>query len=124
VVLPRVPILETDASERPIKIADQPAQHIFCAKLPAFHLFWSSQLIMSGARTRKQTAMAAKEAHTGSKNGAAILGDSGNGSAHGPSDVDTGDDYPRENIFLFWPNLIGMHFYPATTSKCLWCFRC
>ncbi|KAF7541227.1 hypothetical protein G7Z17_g11994 [Cylindrodendrum hubeiense] len=29
----------------------------------------------------------------------------GNGTAH--QDADTSDDAPRENIFLFWPNIIG-----------------
>lgn len=42
----------------------------------------------------------------------------GNGTAHHASDA-SGDD-ERENIFLFWPNIIGM---PQPYLHCAVCIR-
>ena len=55
---------------------------------------------MNGVRSRRQAADKKGAAANGKTNGGA------NGHA-GASAED--DDYPRENIFLFWPNVIGMY---------------
>ncbi|KAK3933725.1 CDP-alcohol phosphatidyltransferase-domain-containing protein [Diplogelasinospora grovesii] len=60
---------------------------------------------MSGAKTRRQTAMAAAAEKQEAAGTQKVVVENGNGSAHLKSnDV---DDYPRENIYLFWPNIIG-----------------
>lgn len=75
---------------------------------------------MSGARTRRQAALAAAAA--ADETSTATTNDSpapepaaeqkiltnGNGEAHGAATETTGASGPHENIFLFVPNLIGM----------------
>ncbi|KAF7857014.1 hypothetical protein EAF04_009774 [Stromatinia cepivora] len=57
---------------------------------------------MSSVKTRRQTAAASTPSTpTPAAREQAIM--NGNGSAHKSEEV----DYPKENIFLFWPNVIG-----------------
>ncbi|QSZ29482.1 hypothetical protein DSL72_003996 [Monilinia vaccinii-corymbosi] len=57
---------------------------------------------MSSVRTRRQTAAASTPSTpTPAAREQVIM--NGNGSAH----KSQGEDYPQENIFLFWPNVIG-----------------
>jgi len=58
---------------------------------------------MSGVRTRRQAAAvsAPSTPSPAPRNEQVVM--NGNGSAHGPAK----EDYPYENIFLFWPNIIG-----------------
>lgn len=62
---------------------------------------------MSGARTRRQAALATKAANTDSQ----VVVENGSSEAYSVAAKDTSedadDDYPHENIFLFVPNLIG-----------------
>jgi CDP-diacylglycerol--inositol 3-phosphatidyltransferase len=53
-------------------------------------------------RTRRQ---AAKASNASSSDSEAEVKSNGNGIAHR---ADVSDDAPRENIFLFYPNIIGM----------------
>ncbi|KAI1453807.1 CDP-alcohol phosphatidyltransferase-domain-containing protein [Annulohypoxylon moriforme] len=70
---------------------------------------------MSERRTRRQAALAAAAAAddtpTKSNNNDATMNGNGisndeNGLAVAPSESKV-DNYPRENIFIFWPNIIG-----------------
>ncbi|KAE8441641.1 hypothetical protein EG329_004608 [Mollisiaceae sp. DMI_Dod_QoI] len=57
---------------------------------------------MSGVRTRRQAAAISSPATPSpAPREQAVM--NGNGKAHGSAK----DDYPRENIFVFWPNIIG-----------------
>lgn len=62
---------------------------------------------MAGARTRRQVAAAAAAAETADPTETAKT----NGQVEAVQDVqdvtDDDDNYPHENIFLFWPNIIG-----------------
>lgn len=58
---------------------------------------------MSSVKTRRQTAAASTPSTpTPAAQEQAIM--NGNGSAQHKSEM---EDYPNENIFLFWPNVIG-----------------
>jgi hypothetical protein len=61
------------------------------------------QKIMSSVRTRRQAAAVSSPAtpSPAPREEQAVM--NGNGRAHGSAK----DDYRKENIFLFWPNLIG-----------------
>lgn len=66
---------------------------------------------MSGARTRRQAALAAAE-ETPTKKGSEPVAEqkvltNGNGEVHAPIGETNGSSAPKENIFLFAPNLIG-----------------
>ena len=58
---------------------------------------------MSSVRTRRQAAaISAPATPTPVPRGQKVTKMNGNGSAHAENEV-----YPKENIFLFWPNIIG-----------------
>lgn len=56
-------------------------------------------------RTRRQAAKA-QNASSSSSDSEPEVKSNGNGAAHGAADAS--DNAPRENIFLFYPNIIGM----------------
>ncbi|KAJ2893580.1 CDP diacylglycerol-inositol 3-phosphatidyltransferase-like protein [Zalerion maritima] len=58
---------------------------------------------MAGVRTRRQAAEAEAAAEQVVMNGKP----NGNGVAHAPAPSETSESEPKENIFLFWPNVIG-----------------
>jgi CDP-diacylglycerol--inositol 3-phosphatidyltransferase len=59
---------------------------------------------MSGVKTRRQAAASAPSTPTPAAARGQVLVN-GNGSARGHTTEQEG--YPRENIFVFYPNLIG-----------------
>lgn len=59
---------------------------------------------MSSVRTRRQAAAISTPVTPSPAPREEQVVMNGNGTAHGSAK----DDYPRENIFLFWPNLIGI----------------
>jgi hypothetical protein len=61
---------------------------------------------MSSVKTRRQASAATTPATPTPKRGPVLTSMNGNGSAH--SHVREAEPYPRENIFIFIPNLIGM----------------
>lgn len=66
---------------------------------------------MSGARTRRQAALAAAD-ETPTKKGSEPVAEqkvltNGNGELHAPLVESSESSEPKENIFLFAPNLIG-----------------
>lgn len=65
---------------------------------------------MNGVRSRRQ-ASAEKKSHkaNGSSNG--------NGNGHAAVAATPDETYPRENIFLFWPNVIGKSLYSSTVAE-------
>lgn len=72
---------------------------------------------MSGARTRRQAALAAAD-ETPTKKGSEPVAEqkvltNGNGEVHAPIVASDGPSTPKENIFLFAPNLIG-ELFPFT----------
>ncbi|KAH8892054.1 CDP-diacylglycerol-inositol 3-phosphatidyltransferase PIS [Thozetella sp. PMI_491] len=65
---------------------------------------------MSGPKTRRQSAMAAAKAAGVEEHAHAdevTANGNGNGKPAAPLPVELADKLPRENIFLFWPNIIG-----------------
>jgi hypothetical protein len=69
---------------------------------------------MSSVKTRRQASAAATPATPTPKGGQVLTSMNGNGSAHGH--VTEAEAYPRENIFIFIPNLIGK-LAPPKLSK-------
>jgi len=59
---------------------------------------------MSSVKTRKQAAAVASPSTPTPVARAEQVVMNGNGAAHGPP---AKDEHPKENIFLFYPNLIG-----------------
>lgn len=51
----------------------------------------------------------AREAAASSDEDTSQVAMNGNGSAH--HQPEASDDAPRENIFMFWPNIIGMNWH-------------
>jgi hypothetical protein len=61
---------------------------------------------MSGARTRRQAAIiAAADSKSQAASNREVV-ENGDGGVH-PEPKDVADDYQGENIYLFFPNLIG-----------------
>lgn len=60
---------------------------------------------MSSLKTRWQASAATTPETPTPKGGPLLTSMNGNGSAHGS--VTDAEAYPRENIFIFIPNLIG-----------------
>lgn len=58
---------------------------------------------MTSRQTRRQAAQAARRASPSDDDSQAVLAN-GNGKAPAPAAPDAAD---QENIFLFWPNIIG-----------------
>jgi hypothetical protein len=71
---------------------------------------------MNGVRARRQAAADAAGASGTKKdvaaNGSGIGNGTGNGNGHAAAAP--AETYSRENIFLFWPNVIGMLFSAAS----------
>lgn len=68
---------------------------------------------MSVRQTRRQAAQAAaaessKVTTTGPADQVAM-----NGNGNGTSVTEASEDGPKENIFLFWPNIIGSSIWQA-----------
>lgn len=66
-----------------------------------------------------QTRRQAAKAQNPSSDSEPEVRSNGNGSANGVADAS--DDAPRENIFLFIPNIIGMirkNHYPNQVKAC------
>jgi hypothetical protein len=73
---------------------------------------------MSTRQTRRQAALAAtNEAPTAGADGVNDSAD-GNGLVRGPiKDAEDTRDFPQENVFLFWPNIIGAIPWPICHEK-------
>lgn len=81
---------------------------------------------MSARTTRRRSARnrdaqsPSDDEHQPQTNGAVVM--NGNGSAHADpaasSSGPDGEEEERENIFLFWPNLIGTSCRGAANARC------
>lgn len=66
---------------------------------------------MSSRQTRSQAAQARDTQAVNEDSPIEVVVMNGNGTAHRAPEAS--DKAPTENIFLFWPNIIGMHSHGA-----------